>query len=342
MGIKFSVGLPPSCSAEFLWRIWKSLLVEVRAYRNQEKRSLRRMTAACVGWNARPFIRSCCNSGVWLWCRYDGVLNLSLLLSFASICSIPRSSDWGFTGAGLAWFWAQTGIRGSMGDYLWDRRRSSHLPGSSWYSQLERAEQEVTRCCPQLKNQCHYRAVSICLSCFAAKHHVIQWVFLHFQALEEAQIAIQQLFGKIKDIKDKAEKSEQMVSRECLLKSRRSDNTEPLFQRWLSPHRYYYSVVINWDVYIRPYVVSYEITLLPYFCFFWLLPAGQRDYQRHKAVGPCKAPPHHIHHHPQPPAYVSRGGRLVRVRTFNWSDQTNVNPTCSKQWNCFKLDGMCI
>uniref|UniRef100_A0AAX7TSG8 Vacuolar protein sorting-associated protein 53 homolog n=1 Tax=Astatotilapia calliptera TaxID=8154 RepID=A0AAX7TSG8_ASTCA len=31
------------------------------------------------------------------------------------------------------------------------------------------------------------------------------------QALEEAQIAIQQLFGKIKDIKDKAEKSEQMV-----------------------------------------------------------------------------------------------------------------------------------
>ncbi|KAJ8783847.1 hypothetical protein J1605_008890 [Eschrichtius robustus] len=30
-------------------------------------------------------------------------------------------------------------------------------------------------------------------------------------ALEEAQKAIQQLFGKIKDIKDKAEKSEQMV-----------------------------------------------------------------------------------------------------------------------------------
>uniref|UniRef100_A0A7P0T9Z7 VPS53 subunit of GARP complex n=1 Tax=Homo sapiens TaxID=9606 RepID=A0A7P0T9Z7_HUMAN len=30
------------------------------------------------------------------------------------------------------------------------------------------------------------------------------------QALEEAQKAIQQLFGKIKDIKDKAEKSEQM------------------------------------------------------------------------------------------------------------------------------------
>ncbi|XP_077578879.1 vacuolar protein sorting-associated protein 53 homolog isoform X2 [Stigmatopora nigra] len=31
------------------------------------------------------------------------------------------------------------------------------------------------------------------------------------QALEQAQVAIQQLFGKIKDIKDKAEKSEQMV-----------------------------------------------------------------------------------------------------------------------------------
>lgn len=50
---------------------------------------------------------------------------------------------------------------------------------------------------------------------FGAKHHVINWVFLHFQALEEAQVAIQQLFGKIKDIKDKAEKSEQMVSTEC-------------------------------------------------------------------------------------------------------------------------------
>lgn len=37
-------------------------------------------------------------------------------------------------------------------------------------------------------------------------------LFLLFQALEEAQKAIQQLFGKIKDIKDKAEKSEQMVS----------------------------------------------------------------------------------------------------------------------------------
>lgn len=35
------------------------------------------------------------------------------------------------------------------------------------------------------------------------------------QALGEAQIAIQQLFGKIKDIKDKAEKSEQMVRKVC-------------------------------------------------------------------------------------------------------------------------------
>lgn len=32
------------------------------------------------------------------------------------------------------------------------------------------------------------------------------------QALEEAQKAIQELFSKIKDIKDKAEKSEEMVS----------------------------------------------------------------------------------------------------------------------------------
>lgn len=40
---------------------------------------------------------------------------------------------------------------------------------------------------------------------------VLNCSFCFLQALEEAQIAIQQLFGKIKDIKDKAEKSEQMV-----------------------------------------------------------------------------------------------------------------------------------
>ncbi|TMS07721.1 Vacuolar protein sorting-associated protein 53-like protein [Larimichthys crocea] len=34
---------------------------------------------------------------------------------------------------------------------------------------------------------------------------------------------------------------------------------------------------------------------------------GQGDYKGHKAVGPRQAPPHYIHHHPQPPAYV--GGR---------------------------------
>lgn len=45
-------------------------------------------------------------------------------------------------------------------------------------------------------------AVEVFLSCCSA---------YFVQALEEAQIAIQQLFGKIKDIKDKAEKSEQMV-----------------------------------------------------------------------------------------------------------------------------------
>uniref|UniRef100_A0A8C5H9S9 Vacuolar protein sorting-associated protein 53 homolog n=1 Tax=Gouania willdenowi TaxID=441366 RepID=A0A8C5H9S9_GOUWI len=39
----------------------------------------------------------------------------------------------------------------------------------------------------------------------------INTLFPTEQALEEAQVAIQQLFGKIKDIKDKAEKSEQMV-----------------------------------------------------------------------------------------------------------------------------------
>lgn len=43
-------------------------------------------------------------------------------------------------------------------------------------------------------------------------HGFLLFNYLFFgQALEEAQIAIQQLFGKIKDIKDKAEKSEQMV-----------------------------------------------------------------------------------------------------------------------------------
>lgn len=53
------------------------------------------------------------------------------------------------------------------------------------------------------------------INCFSGSYAVE--VFLSccsvyiVQALEEAQIAIQQLFGKIKDIKDKAEKSEQMV-----------------------------------------------------------------------------------------------------------------------------------
>uniref|UniRef100_A0A8C6S8W6 Vacuolar protein sorting-associated protein 53 homolog n=1 Tax=Neogobius melanostomus TaxID=47308 RepID=A0A8C6S8W6_9GOBI len=47
-----------------------------------------------------------------------------------------------------------------------------------------------------------------------ADFNVVEYINTLFpteQALEEAQIAIQQLFGKIKDIKDKAEKSEQMV-----------------------------------------------------------------------------------------------------------------------------------
>lgn len=51
--------------------------------------------------------------------------------------------------------------------------------------------------------------------------------FYFGQALEEAQIAIQQLFGKIKDIKDKAEKSEQMV---C---SQIHTQTRVKIQRWL-------------------------------------------------------------------------------------------------------------
>uniref|UniRef100_A0AAX7THJ7 Vacuolar protein sorting-associated protein 53 homolog n=1 Tax=Astatotilapia calliptera TaxID=8154 RepID=A0AAX7THJ7_ASTCA len=62
---------------------------------------------------------------------------------------------------------------------------------------------------------------SICRSVFPsqdpldrADFNAVEYINTLFpteQALEEAQIAIQQLFGKIKDIKDKAEKSEQMV-----------------------------------------------------------------------------------------------------------------------------------
>lgn len=51
-----------------------------------------------------------------------------------------------------------------------------------------------------------------------------------FQALEEAQKAIQQLFGKIKDIKDKAEKSEQMVSSSLFLAFEREGDTDFCFQ----------------------------------------------------------------------------------------------------------------
>lgn len=47
-----------------------------------------------------------------------------------------------------------------------------------------------------------------------------------FQALEEAQKAIQQLFGKIKDIKDKAEKSEQMVSSTFFLAFKSGGDTD--------------------------------------------------------------------------------------------------------------------
>lgn len=50
------------------------------------------------------------------------------------------------------------------------------------------------------------------------------------QALEEAQKAIQQLFGKIKDIKDKAEKSEQMVSSTFFLAFEREWDTDFCFQ----------------------------------------------------------------------------------------------------------------
>lgn len=66
---------------------------------------------------------------------------------------------------------------------------------------------------PDLREQVLLKQPIVCR--FGAKYHAIHWIFLHFQALEEAQVAIQQLFGKIKDIKDKAEKSEQMVSTEC-------------------------------------------------------------------------------------------------------------------------------
>lgn len=41
--------------------------------------------------------------------------------------------------------------------------------------------------------------------------------------------------------------------------------------------------------------------------------SGQRDHEGHKAAGSCQAPPHDVHHHPQPPAYVSRRRRQFRV-----------------------------
>lgn len=66
---------------------------------------------------------------------------------------------------------------------------------------------------PDLREQVLLKQPIVCW--YGVDHQASRWVFLHFQALEEAQVAIQQLFGKIKDIKDKAEKSEQMVSTEC-------------------------------------------------------------------------------------------------------------------------------
>lgn len=79
------------------------------------------------------------------------------------------------------------------------------------------------------------------------------------------------------------------------------------------------------------------------FSFFWIFPPGQRDNAGHKAAGPCEAPPHHIHHHPEPPAHASRGGWFVRVRTLTVnSERRNVKPTCPKQWSCLKLNRMCF
>lgn len=40
---------------------------------------------------------------------------------------------------------------------------------------------------------------------------------------------------------------------------------------------------------------------------------GQGDNEGHKAVGPCQAPPHYFHHHPEPPAHAGGGCRLFRV-----------------------------
>lgn len=56
-------------------------------------------------------------------------------------------------------------------------------------------------------------AVTTIMACPRVITDAVSELLPLFQALEEAQIAIQQLFGKIKDIKDKAEKSEQMVSK---------------------------------------------------------------------------------------------------------------------------------
>lgn len=66
---------------------------------------------------------------------------------------------------------------------------------------------------PDLREQVPLKQPLVCW--FGPKRRAILWVFLRLQALEEAQVAIQQLFGKIKDIKDKAEKSEQMVITAC-------------------------------------------------------------------------------------------------------------------------------
>lgn len=64
---------------------------------------------------------------------------------------------------------------------------------------------------------------------------------------------------------------------------------------------------------------------------------GQGNYKGHKTVGPCQAPPHYFHHHPQSPAYVSRGGGFSRVGTITLHTKINSKAVCLLSLNleCF-------
>lgn len=153
-----------------------------------------------------------------------------------------------------------------------------------------------------------------------------------FQALEEAQKAIQQLFGKIKDIKDKAEKSEQMVSSTLFLAFEREgtlafpvSNIFVLGPAWLvisywaCAEPVMFRGLLSWHLCspkeerVASYLLKIPLLGLDIQPESFFHSLGEGNHQGYQAAGSCQTSPHHLHHHPQPPPHAGRGGGFSGV-----------------------------